>query len=60
VIVSTAEDAGSAKPGNERRVYEGPHKLSGDQPRYVGVRFLRKTKESEDTAGLSKISVLKP
>jgi hypothetical protein len=60
VIVSTVEDAGAAKPGPDRRVYEGSHKLSPDQPRYVGVRFLRKTRENEDTAGLTKISILKP
>jgi hypothetical protein len=60
VIVSTVENADGAKPGAEKRLYEGPHKLSGDQPRYAGVRFLRKTRENEDTAGLTKISILKP
>jgi hypothetical protein len=62
-IVSMVEDArsSSSKPGTERRIYEGPHKLSGDAPRYVGVRFLRRTGSGGDErAGVEKISILKP
>jgi len=60
-IVSVVEDASSSKPGAEKRIFEGPHKLSPDTPRYVGVRFLRKTGSGGDErAGVEKISILKP
>jgi hypothetical protein len=59
-IVSMVEGADSSKAGVERRIYEGPHKLSGDGPRYVGVRFLRKTGGPEERAGVERMSVLKP
>ena len=44
----------------EKRLYEGPHKLSENGPRYVGVRFRRKVGETSDGVGLVSISVLKP
>jgi hypothetical protein len=44
----------------DKRVYEGPHKLSAQGPRYVGVRFRRKVGDGADGVGLVSVSVLKP
>jgi hypothetical protein len=44
----------------ERRVYEGPHNLSGSAPRYLGVRFLRKVGDGSDGVWLVSVNVLKP
>jgi hypothetical protein len=44
----------------DKRLYEGPHKLSATAPRYVGVRFLRKVGDGSDGVWLSSINVLKP
>lgn len=44
----------------EKRLYEGPHKLSENGPRYVGVRFRRKVGDTSDGVGLVSVSVLKP
>jgi len=44
----------------EKRLYEGPHKLSESGPRYVGVRFRRKVGDTSDGVGLVSVSVLKP
>jgi hypothetical protein len=44
----------------DKRLYEGPHKLSESGPRYVGVRFRRKVGDGSDGVGLVSISVLKP
>jgi hypothetical protein len=44
----------------EKRLYEGPHKLSENGPRYVGVRFRRKVGDGSELVGLVSISVLKP
>ncbi|HEY7116139.1 MAG TPA: hypothetical protein VH475_06120 [Tepidisphaeraceae bacterium] len=44
----------------DRRIYEGPHKLSEASPRYVGVRFRRKIADNSDGVWLNAISVMKP
>jgi hypothetical protein len=44
----------------DKRVYEGPHKLSATAPRYVGVRFRRKVGDSSDGVWLVSVNVLKP
>jgi hypothetical protein len=44
----------------DKRLYEGPHKLSETGPRYVGVRFRRKVGDTSDGVGLVSVSVLKP
>jgi hypothetical protein len=44
----------------DKRVYEGPHKLSETGPRYVGVRFRRKVGDGADGVGLVSVSVFKP
>ena len=44
----------------DARLYEGPHQLASDKPRYIGVRFLRKTGDNADSAALVKWSVFKP
>jgi hypothetical protein len=44
----------------DKRLYEGPHKLSASAPRYVGVRFLRKVGDGQDAVWLTSINVLKP
>jgi hypothetical protein len=44
----------------EKRLYEGPHKLSETGPRYVGVRFRRKVGDGSEGVGMVSISVLKP
>lgn len=45
---------------DDKRVYEGPHKLSASAPRYVGVRFRRKTGDASDGVGLASVNILKP
>lgn len=45
---------------NDGKLYEGPHQLSADKPRTVGVRFLRKTGDGSDGAMLTSVRVLKP
>jgi hypothetical protein len=44
----------------DKRLYEGPHKLSATAPRYVGVRFRRKVRDGGDGVWLGAVSVLKP
>jgi hypothetical protein len=43
-----------------KQLYAGPHKLSADAPRYVGVRFLGKSGEKWDGLGVTSAAVLKP
>jgi len=44
----------------DKRLYEGPLKLSTTGPRYVGVRFRRKVGDTSDGVWLVSLSVLKP
>lgn len=44
----------------EKRLYDGPHRLSETAPRYVGVRFRRKVEDKSDGVYLQSIKVLKP
>jgi hypothetical protein len=44
----------------DKRLYEGPHKLSAGTPRYVGVRFLRKVGDGAEGVWLTSINLLKP
>jgi hypothetical protein len=44
----------------EKRLYDGPHRLSETGPRYVGVRFRRKVDDKTDGVYLQSIKVLKP
>ena len=44
----------------DKRIYEGPHKLSATGPRYVGVRFRRKVGDESNGVWLMSINVLKP
>jgi hypothetical protein len=44
----------------EKRLYDGPHRLSATAPRYVGVRFRRKVDDKGDGVFLQTVKVLKP
>jgi hypothetical protein len=44
----------------DKRLYDGPHKLSESTPRYLGVRFRRKVDDKTDGVYLQSIKVLKP
>ncbi|HYE16966.1 MAG TPA: hypothetical protein VEA69_00855 [Tepidisphaeraceae bacterium] len=43
-----------------QRLYEGPHGLAPNSPKYVGVRFLRKVGDSSANLWLTGVKVLKP
>lgn len=44
----------------DKRLYEGPNKLSASAPRYVGVRFRRKVGDESNGVWLLSVNVLKP
>ncbi len=45
---------------NGKRLWAGPNQLTKDQPRYVGVRFIRTSGEKADSVAVSSLRVLRP
>jgi len=45
---------------NGKRLWAGPHQLAPDQPRYVGVRFIRSGPEKSDSIVVTSLKVMKP
>ena len=43
-----------------QRVYAGPHQLSADHARYVGVRFRRRAGDKADSIGVVSVTLQKP
>ncbi|CAN5580445.1 hypothetical protein BH10PLA1_BH10PLA1_17270 [soil metagenome] len=45
---------------NGKHLFAGPHQLAGDQPRYIGVRFIRTGAEKGDSVVVTGLRILKP